>query len=304
MLAASLPWLASGASAPVSFRPSAGKIEIHFGGKPFGAFYYGSDWHAPFLHGLRTASGVTVTRGYPVDDIEGETRDHSFHHGLWFTHSDINGVDFWRDKVPKDTGRIVAAGPPRAVGDRITGEFHFIAPGGRRLGSMTQEFRFLAPGDLRIIDTRVTIRADQGVALKLGDTEEAGLALRMRDEFREDRGAILTNSDGLKGAKVIWGKRARWVDYSTVVQGAPVGVTLIDHPSNPRFPTFWHARNYAFCVANAFGERSFTKDPARDGAIVIPAGGSLTFRHRVVIHPGSLDPSSASQWAEEFAKEK
>ncbi len=303
-LAAALPLLAGGAGGQVSVRPSQGKIEISAGGQPFATFYYGPDWHAPFLHALRAASGVTVTRGYPVENVEGETRDHAFHHGLWFTHSDVNGVDFWRDKGPKESGRVAAVGVPRTAGDRITGEFHFIAPGGRILGSMTQQFRFLAPGSLRMVETRVTIRADQGVPLKLGDVEEAGLALRMRDEFREDRGAVLTNSDGLKTAKAIWGKRARWVDYSTEIQGAPVGVTLIDHPSNPRHPTFWHARNYAFCVANAFGERSFTKDPARDGAMTIPAGGSLTFRHRVVVHPGSLEPSDAFRWAEEFAKEK
>ena len=37
---------------------------------------------------------------------------------------------------------------------------------------------------------------------------------------------------------------------------------------------------------NPFGEHDFLSDPKRDGSITIPAGGSLTFRYRVLIHHG------------------
>ena len=46
------------------------------------------------------------------------------------------------------------------------------------------------------------------------------------------------------------------------------------------------ARGYGLLAANALGESEFTGDKTRDGSLTIPAGGSLRFRHRVIIHPG------------------
>mgnify|MGYP001073395924 FL=1 len=94
------------------------------------------------------------------------------------------------------------------------------------------------------------------------------------------------------------------MDYSTVVGDEKVGVTIIDHPGNPKYPTYWHARGYGLCAANPFGERDFLKDKTRDGSLTVPAGGSLTFRYRVLIHPGSVEPADAARWAADFAKEK
>lgn len=294
----------SAALAQVSFRPADGKIEVRVQGQAFSNLYFGPDWPQPFLHPLRAASGLAVTRGYPVEKIEGESQDHIWHHGLWYAHGDINGVDFWRDKGPQVTGRIVPKRAPRVSGNAVAGEFELSAPGGKILGSMRQEFRFAARGSLRVVDVRVAILADRGVALKFGDTEEGALGLRMRDEFREDRGALITNSEGLSGTKAVWGKRAAWVDYTTTVGGEKAGITMIDHPGNPKHPAFWHARNYGLCAANPFGERDFMRDKTRDGSLTIPAGETATFRYRVVVHGGERTPAEAARWLNEFAREK
>ncbi len=292
------------AFAQVSFSRSAGKIEIAIGGKPFSNLYYGPEWHVPFLHPLRAESGIAVTRGYPLEQIEGESRDHHFHHGLWYAHADINGVDFWRDKGPEFTGRMAPQSEPKISCDRISCRFNLAAPSGKTMGTIEQTFRFGASGANRIVDVRVVLRADRGAPLRLGDTEEGGLAIRLRDEFREDRGAALMNSDGLSGARQIWGKRAKWVDYSAAVEGRPVGATILDHPDNPRYPTYWHARGYGLCAANPFAERGFLRDKTRDGSLAVPQGGSVTFRYRLVIHPGMVGPTEAGRWAAGFAKEK
>jgi hypothetical protein len=293
------------AAAQVSFHPSDARTEVLINGKPFTNLYFGPpEWPQPFLHPLRTASGLTVTRGYPVDKVEGESNDHIWHHGLWFAHGDINGVDFWRDKGPELTGRIVPSGRPEAKGDRISGVFKLVAPGKETLGTIEQAFAFRADGDLRIVDVFVNVKADAGKPLKFGDTEEGALGIRFRDDFREDRGAVLSNSDGLVGAKQIWGKRANWVDYSTTIGTEKAGVTMMDHPGNPKHPTYWHARNYGLCAANPFGEHDFLKDKTRDGSVTVPPGGSMAFRYRVVIHPGMLDAARAAAWYADFSKEK
>jgi hypothetical protein len=137
-----------------------------------------------------------------------------------------------------------------------------------------------------MVDVYIQVLADRMIPIKLGDTREGVMGIRVCEELNESRGATLLNSEGGVGEKQIWGKRARWVDYSGKVQGTAVGVAMFDHPSNPKFPTFWMARGYGLLAANAFGESEFTGDKTRDGSLTIPAGGKLEFRHRVVIHPG------------------
>jgi hypothetical protein len=115
--------------------------------------------------------------------------------------------------------------------------------------------------------------------------------MRLRDEFRQDRGAVLRNSEGLRGTENIWGKPARWVDYSAEVEGRETGVAMYDHPENLRNPGRWHARGYGLCAANPFALGDFTGDESLDGGYQIPAGGELALRYKVVIHEGpGFDP--------------
>jgi len=295
-----LPLLAFG---QVKFQETPGKIGISIGGQPFSNLYYGPEWPNPFLHPLRSVSGVVVTRGYPVEQIEGENQDHRWHHGLWYAHGDINSVDFWRDLGPEKSGRMVVKSKPKTAGDSLVLEAELVAPDKKVLGTVGEVFRFSRSGSSHVVDVRVSVRAGRGTPLKMGDTEEGTFALRLADEFREERGVAMNNSAGDSGRKV-WGKRAQWVDYSTTIQGEKLGVLVLDHPGNPKHPTYWHARHYSLCSANPFGERDFAKDKTRDGSVSIPAGGALDFRYRVVIHPGGLDAIHPEKLFNEFAGTK
>ena len=64
------------------------------------------------------------------------------------------------------------------------------------------------------------------------------------------------NSEGVQGREM-WGKRAKWVDYWAPISGNTVGIAIFDHPSNPRHPTWWHARHYGLVAANPFGVHDF-----------------------------------------------
>jgi hypothetical protein len=295
-----VPLLAAG---QVSFREAPDRIEISIDGKPFSNLYYGAKWAKPFLHPLRSASGVVVTRGYPVEEIPGENRDHNWHHGLWYAHGDINSVDFWRDLGPEKTGRMVPQSKPKFSGDTITVVTDLVTPEKKVLGSVMEEFRISRSGANNVVDACISVRADRGIPLKMGDTEEGAFGLRLADEFREERGVAMNNSAGDSGRK-IWGKRAKWVDYSTTIKGEKLGVVVLDHPGNPKHPTYWHARHYSLCSINPFGERDFTRDKTRDGSMSIPAGGTLDFRYRVVIHPGGLDAIDPERFFNDFAKAK
>ena len=140
-------------------------------------------------------------------------------------------------------------------------------------------------------DIRLTALQD---SVRLGDTKEGTFAVRLATELEEQhlratgipRTGRIWTSEGLQTEAAAWGKRARWVDYSGTIEGRPLGVAILDHPDNPKHPTYWHVRGYGLFAANAFGEHDFHADPNRDGSITIAKGGTLRFRYRVVIHPG------------------
>jgi hypothetical protein len=295
------------AAEPVELRPVNGKIEVLIGGQHVTSFHYGPKWDKPFLHPLKTPSGIVVSRGYPLEAIEGESNDHIWHRGLWYG-GETAAADFWREKGPGQTGRLVVRGKPLLKGGSAHGSIaavtDMVAPDGRRLGSIVQEFTFRPAASSYLIDAAITIRADQGMPVTMKDSEECCLAVRLKDEFREDRGATLLNSRGLSGSKAIWGKQAEWVDYSTTRQGRKVGVAIFDHPSNPRHPTYWHARGYGLNAANPFGVRDFTGDKSRDGSMTIAAGDKTTFRYRVVLHDGDAAEAGIRALFNAFAAEK
>ncbi len=289
----------------VSFAKHAGRIEIFLGGRPLTAFHYEEKWDKPFLYPLRTASGLVISRGYPINPHPGEEQDHDWHRGIWYGHGDVNGHDFWRELGRDRTGLIVPLAEPtyRAEGDwgKIVAELGLQTEKQEIIGTLRADYSFSKSDAGLVIDTAISLRADKGQDLRFGDTEDGGFAMRLADGFRQDRDAALLNSEGQAGTENIWGKAARWVDYSTTMGGQAVGVTMFDHPSNLRHPTRWHARGYSLCSANPFGLASFTGDGSKDGSYTLPEGETTTFRYRVIIHEGPRTPEQIEQIYSQYA---
>jgi hypothetical protein len=65
-----------------------------------------------------------------------------------------------------------------------------------------------------------------------------------------------------------------------------ISVVICDHPENPNYPTYWHARGYGLFSANPLGVHDFTKGKENLN-FTIAAGQSATFRYRVIIYSGS-----------------
>jgi hypothetical protein len=289
-------------AAAVEFTPGDNVIAVNVAGKPFTEFHFEEKWDKPFLFPLRSASGTVVSRGWPVDPRPGEEQDHAWHRGAWWGHGDVNGQDFWRELGREKTSLLVPQSPPVASGDTLTVTLGMQTPDKKLLGTVVEEFKFSGGETERAVDARIEIRADQDVALTFGDTDDGGFGFRLADQFREDHGALLVNSNGEQGTDHIWGKNAKWIDYSAVMEGTKIGVAVFDHPSNFRHPTGWHARGYSLCSANPFAERSFTRDKSKDGSHTIPAGESLTFRYRLLIHEGDADAHQIESMYQEYAK--
>lgn len=292
--------LALPAIAQVRFTQAPDRVEVQIDGKPFTTLYMGPDTTKPYLHPLRAASGKVVTRYFPMEVREGERRDHPHQRGLWFSHGDVNGYDYWANEVSQKgpnkgkivLNKVIAAREGRRQGS-LEVSFDWLDPAGKPILNERRTMVFHAHPSLRIVDFDIVLTAIEKV--KFGDTKEGTFALRLAPSLEEPaRGAPETprrtgkmvNAEGLEGEQQVWGKRSAWVDYFGEVEGEKLGVAIFDHPQNPKHPTFWHARSYGLFAANIFGEHDFMADKTRDGSITLEPGGKLRFRYRVVIHPG------------------
>jgi hypothetical protein len=284
-------------AAQVKITQGTGKVSVEIDGKPYTELFAGPETKKPYLHPLRTASGIVVTRGYPMlTDIAGEPKDHPHHRGLWFTHGDVNGYDFWGNEdsqkgAGKGKGVVALKKIDKVTGGKAKGTidatFEWQIPGGKTLLTERRTMSFYSDPQLRTVDFDATLSPDEPV--KFGDTKEGMFAIRLAAPLEEERGGKMTNAQGKSGEKNVWGKRSEWVDYTGQIDGQPVGVAIFDHPSNPRFPTYWHARAYGLFATNIFGLHDFENDPGRDGSLTIKPGQPLRFRFRVLIHQGPVN---------------
>jgi hypothetical protein len=271
----------------------------------------------PVLFPLVGPGGERLTRGWPLEEgVAGEAHDHPHHESVWFTHGMVNGIDFWakaKGPWPAPPGaepipRIVTSDLQTATGDgkgaTIASKNAWFAPDGTVVCTDTRRFAFAADDSSRTIDVTITLHAGHG-AVTLGDTKEGTMALRVATALQPkdangSTGAAgrIVNSAGQENGAA-WGKPARWVDYSGTIAGQVAGIAILDHPTNLRHPTHWHARDYGLFAANPFGLHDFTGAAKGSGDHVIPAGGSLTLRYRIILHSGDAAHAAVEQrWRE------
>ena len=274
-----------------------GRLLIEIDGDLFTAYHFGSDVTRPYFHPLVGPTGASVVRDFPmVEGVDGETSDHPHHRGMWTAHGDVNGHDNWLEGLGKASIR--HSGFPRLISGPVYGSFDASAEWIDRWGSvaLTDTRRvtvFNLGPDERLVEYAIRVSASHG-QVTFGDTKEAGIvsirvASSMDGPTRDRPGGKgkIETADGSVGEAEAWGRRAAWCDYSGPVGEDIVGIAILDHPTNPRFPTHWHVRDYGLMTVNPFGLHDFTGDTnAHLGDLIVPPYESRVFRYRILIHRG------------------
>jgi hypothetical protein len=298
-------------SAQVTITQGPEQIAVQIDGKPFTVIHIaGTDLNRPYLHPLRSATGRIVNRSVPAGQLAGETTDHPHHAGLFYGHGDVNGYNYWAvqngPSAPSETGatmgRIVLARVVSVTSGKESGSvdvvFNWLKPDGKPLLTETRKMTFHAHPELRIVDFDFDLQAADGNEVVFRDTKEGTFAMRMATALEEPpvktsktanapaRTGTLLNAQGGEREAKVWGRRSEWVDYSGAVDGEKVGVVMMDHPGNPRHPTYWHSRGYGLHAINPFGVSDFLNDKTQSGSLTLAPGEHVRFRYRVVIHPG------------------
>jgi hypothetical protein len=289
----------------VRFTSVDGGVKVDVDGKPFTEFHAGTDVGKPFLAPLRSAGGKIVTRHYPMEMVDGESRDHPHHRGLWFSYDDVNGIKFWENdpsyKKP-NIGHIIVRDTKFKDGGK-SGTLNMVADWKDSKGVIelveNRVMTFYADPKLRTIDFDITLTAPEKVVF--GDTKEGAFAIRLADSMIEKKGGKMVSAEGKSGMTDIWGHKSKWVDYSGDVEGEKLGIAIMDYPSNPRAPTYWHSRDYGLFALNPFGQQAFDKNQ-QESHWTLEKGQSLRFRWRVVIHAGDAEAAHVADLYEKYAK--
>lgn len=315
-------------------KPAAHRVDVLVDGRPFTAYLYPSTLEKPVLFPLRTAAGVIVTRGYPLEPRPGERADHPHHVGHWFNFGDVNGFDFWGHssatpaaQKPK-MGVIVHKAVTAARGGPGRGELavraDWVIPDGTVLLEEETRFVFSAGPARRAIDRQTTWRAT-GRAVTFHDTKEGAFGIRVARglEHPSTQPEVFVNasgeaervprldntgvtgrylaSDGTTG-EAVWGRRGPWMALSGTVDGKAVTIAILDHPANHGYPTYWHARGYGLFAANPFGRHAFD-DTQPEATFTLQPGQSMTFRHRILVQDGTLAVSDLEQESGRFGRD-
>lgn len=298
------------------------KIDVVIGGKYFTTFLFPDTLEKPVLYPIHTASGTAVTRGFPLQTQPGDPTDHPHHIGLWLNFENVNGLDFWNNSFAIPPAKKHQYGwikdtKVTSIKSGATGSLAYQANWTNKQNDvLLQEkttFQFSGGSNQRIIDRTTVLTAQQQVVFT--DAKDGLLGLRlahqlqipeMQDKkFTDDKGIVTivkggsdsiangnyVSSEGLVGNDV-WSSRAVWTKAYGKIGNDSVSVTIIDHPQNPNYPTYWHARGYGLFAANPLGEKIFTNNK-KEKNLQLKPGQSVTFKYRVVINNNNVSQPAA-----------
>lgn len=258
-------------------------------------WHFDPSYPRPFFYPLICESGASLTRmGHPG------APNHDHHRSVWFAHHKVFGHDFWAD----GKGTLIRQKDWLAIEDgkqfsRLAVELHWLdghdpSPLMRQI--LIVEFK---PHDqfgwtLELQSTFVPTAEK----LELQQTNFGFLAVRMSKQIASYfGGGTLTNSALQESEKNIFGKPAKWMDYSgnqfshQLGKEIAEGISYIDHPQNPGQPTHWHVREDGWMGAS----------PGMKSSLELTQSDPTTFRYLLWIHSGTLNGQATDALYDRFS---
>ena len=236
----------------------------------------------PYLHPVMDPSGeVVVTEDRPAD--------HVWQHGIFTGLHAVAGMDFWTEKQGQIHFEELADIEQELDYVGWTARAAWRDGAGKDVLREEQQIRVYRPESTNVylIDFTWRLQAVEG-PVTVGRHDYGGFSAR--PVFSAERTHL--NSEGKQGADTA-NVRASWCSTAHVFpNGGPFGLAIMDHPSNPGYPSFWRVDGQGF----------INPSPSLAGDWSIPAAAPVVRHYRVAVFRGLGDAAQLSALAAEFGR--
>lgn len=268
------------------------KINVTIDGKYFTGYIFSEDEKYPFFYPVNgPLSGGSVTSM--------RNAEYPHHSSLFFGCDLVNGGNYWQEGLER--GRIISVNPQIAKqgGDTaiITDECIWSRPGALSPVKDTRRIIITSPSPvITQIDVEITLETLMDVHIL--KTNHSLFSARMAADLSVTNGGTMINAEGIKSENGTFGKNSPWMDYYGKRGNIVEGLAIMQHPSNPWYPSPWFTRDYGFMSPTPMywpenGQEMFMKK-----------GTKLVLKYRVLVHAGTTTEADIAGQFERYRNGK
>jgi hypothetical protein len=268
------------------------KINVSIDDKFFTSYIFSPDEKYPFffpVNGPLSGGSVTSMRNDP----------YPHHSSLFFACDQVNGGNYWQEGLER--GRIISVNAEivKEGGDTviISDECIWSRPGAISPIKDTRKITITAPSaNIRQIDFEISL--DPLIDVHIRKTGHSLFSARMAADLTVQNGGTMINAEGDKNEKETWGKKSSWMDYFGKRGNVVEGLAIMQHPSNPWYPSPWFSRDYGFFAPGPMFW------PENGEEIFIRKGEKQTLRFRALVHSGNQIEAKIAEAFDDFRNYK
>ncbi len=245
------------------------------------------------LDGSELTRPVPMPKGYL-------NADHVWHRGLWWSWKYINKINFW-EKNHSGTDPVEVAVSHQPDGSaRITLALDYHLKDQAPLVREKRVIRISAPGETGNyeIDWDATFTNPGEKDVVFNKNSYGGFAYRGAAEFSNNKKKshpawTFLDAEGRKNGSN--NKRLPWVAFAGKAQnGRDACIAILDHPANPRHPSWWQTRNnYPYLNPALTCKEDYVLKP----------GATLKLRYRVLVREGEATTQSIQKAWSDFSQQ-
>jgi hypothetical protein len=125
-------------------------------------------------------------------------------------------------------------------------------------------------------------------------TNHSLFSVRMAADLSVKNGGSMVNAEGESGEKATFGKNSPWMDYFGKRGDTVEGIAILQHPSNPWYPSPWFTRDYGFFSPTPMYW------PVNGEETIMKKGEALLLRYRVLVHGGTTEEAGVAGFFQRY----
>lgn len=266
-------------SRPRVYQTGSNSVEFYAGIEPV-ALYHPRAAPLPGFAAIRAAGARLVAPG-----ASGKL-------ALWTGYSDLHGVDFCPGRLNAGVQSPLSFSLKRGpISCGFLQELVWKAPDGREL-LLEERHARLTPGPSsgRCLDLAIRLTGASAEPVLFSESQTGLLSLDLAAPLWLPGAGDVRCETGSAETQNAWSRTGSWISLLGVVDGATVGVVVMEHPGNGDLPGRW----------SWTGEGALHSLPAGVPGSRLAAGRSMRFRYRILVHSDYAEPAWPAQRFQDY----